>query len=122
MMTMKVRGGKQVLRNLEKYARKYPEATAEAVHEEALLLEAESIKEAPVDTGRMRASSFTKPPQDKNNPVATVGYGTKYAIYVHEREELNHTTGKAKFLIDPFRRLMRDYGNRLARRIKRRVR
>jgi hypothetical protein len=31
-------------------------------------------------------------------PVVELGFGTRYAVYVHERTELHHKVGQAKFL------------------------
>lgn len=35
--------------------------------------------------------------------VGVVGYTQSYALPVHERVDVNHPTGKAKFLTDPFK-------------------
>jgi len=68
-------------------------------------LRSESVKECPVDTGRLRASATITPVQKKEDKYfVEVGYGTDYAIYVHERTELHHTVGKAKYLEDPLKR------------------
>jgi hypothetical protein len=68
-------------------------------------LRSESVKECPVDTGRLRASATVTPVQKKEDKYfVEVGYGTDYAIYVHERTELHHTVGKAKYLEDPLKR------------------
>lgn len=44
----------------------------------------------------------------KQNVVGTVGFATKYAIHVHERMDLHHPKGQAKFLEQPFRQLVND--------------
>lgn len=39
------------------------------------------------------------------NAKVSVGFSTNYALIVHENLEANHPVGKAKYLIDPARRL-----------------
>jgi len=94
----------------------YKRALAAAIYQEGFALLAESVKECPVDKGRLRASGYVSPPVDAENPAATVGYGTDYAIYVHERTELRHPVGKAKFLSDPMNRRLSGYQQRIAAR------
>ena len=59
---------------------------------------AESKKRTPVDTGNLRASGHVKLPVTKAGRTSvTLGYGTDYAIHVHERPA-RHPSGRSKFL------------------------
>lgn len=42
------------------------------------------------------------------NVSVLVGFGTNYALYVHENLEANHPVGQAKFLEQPAREMQRD--------------
>lgn len=119
---MKIKGAAEVMRELEKLAKKYPKATAAALYEEGLAIESESAKLVPVDTGRLRATHYTAPPRDDGNKIKVeVGYGTDYALYVHERMKARHKVGQAKYLEVPFKASRRGYAGRVASRIKKHV-
>jgi hypothetical protein len=97
---------KQVLTSL-------PDKAKAAILQEAYALQAESQKQCPVEYGLLRASAKTAPTADG----AKVSYGTQYAVYVHERVELHHPVGKAKFLEDPLNAMRVGYLERLQKRI-----
>lgn len=81
---------------------RYRRAAGGAVFREASRVMGVSIREVPVDTGRLRATGFVAPPDTTIRGVSVqFGYGTDYAVAVHERTEVPHRTGKAKFLDDP---------------------
>ena len=42
--------------------------------------------------------------------VGVVGYTQSYSVYVHEDLEAEHEVGKARYLIDPARRLSKELG------------
>ena len=44
----------------------------------------------------------------KDTPSVVVGFTQNYAIYVHERTDLHHPVGQAKFLEQPARQLSND--------------
>lgn len=90
------------------------EKTQRAILQEAYALQAESQKECPVDTGRLRASAYTRPTEEG----ARVGYTSDYSVYVHERVDIPHKVGKAKFLEDPMIRMQEGYAERVAARVK----
>ena len=53
----------------------------------------------PVDTGNLRAGSYTQPVESSGNPGVEIGYTAGYAVFVHERTELHHEPPtQAKFL------------------------
>jgi hypothetical protein len=91
----------------------------EAISLEALEMLAESRPLVPVKYGRLRNSGYAKPARSIENPVAQVGYGTDYAVPVHERTEVHHEVGQALFLKVVVDRRERGYVDRLAERVRR---
>lgn len=92
-----------------------------ALYEEQLALDANMVKRIPVDFGRLRASHYAAPPVEVSpgRIVGENGVGTDYAIYVHERTELRHTTGEAKFLENALKARTPGFAERMAKRVKR---
>lgn len=80
-----------VIANLNAQALKIKTATAAGLVDAGLFIKAESMKNAPVDTGNLRASHFSEPNADGS--VVTIGATANYAGAVHE----THKT-KGKFL------------------------
>jgi hypothetical protein len=117
-----VEGIQEIERKLQDLVRKYPEAAATATYQEGLALLADSVKEVPVDTGRLRRTGYVDAPTDARDPKVVVGYGTDYALPVHERTEVHHPVGKAKFLIDPMLLRSSGYRDRMIQRIAKNVR
>lgn len=81
-------------------------ALGRALYEEANRIFNQSQALVPVDTGALRSSGMvTLPEQSPQGPSVTIGYGgaaAPYAIYVHERLDLNHPNGgQAKYLEEP---------------------
>lgn len=81
-------------------------ALGRALYEEANRIFNQSQALVPVETGALRSSGMvTLPEQSAQGPSVTIGYGgaaAPYAIYVHERLDLNHPNGgQAKFLEEP---------------------
>jgi hypothetical protein len=109
-------------------AEQYKAAVAAAVYQEAVQVANVSVKQVPVDTGRLRASFWLAPPESLDNPVVRAGYGTDYALYVHERTDVSHAkrqkgggmaeSGKAKFLEDPINDAKSGWADRVAERAK----
>lgn len=117
-----VRGFDSIRRALERFAREAPEALAAAVYQEGLAIEANATKRTPVDTGRLRATHYVTPPvRQGDRLVVEVGYGTEYAVYVHEVTDAAHGTGEAKFLEKAMNERASGYLERLARRAKKNV-
>jgi hypothetical protein len=104
----------QALKNV---TRRYPEAAAKGLYEEGLEVMAEAQRRTPVDTGRLRASGRTSLPKRSSNPEVVLSFGTDYGIYVHERTELRHVTGEAKFLENAVKAAAPGFLDRLAARI-----
>lgn len=106
-------------RQLLELARRYPEAAATATYQEGQALLGDSKQEVPVQYGTLRRSGYVDSPTDDGKVV--VGYGTNYALPVHERQA-HHEVGKWKFLIDPMLRRVAGYKERMAKRIAQNVR
>ena len=85
-----------------------------------LLLQRESQKIVPIATSTLKKSADTwKVPGLRNGTDVMVGYGTDYAIYVHEDLEARHAAGKqAKFLEQP----LRDFQTQIAEVIAKTIR
>lgn len=69
----------------------------------------ESKLETPVETGALRASGHVDGPHDEGSAVwielAYGGAAAGYALIVHERTDVHHPVGKAKYLEDPAMRM-----------------
>jgi hypothetical protein len=64
-----------------------------------LFVEGEAKALAPVDTGALKNSGYTR---KAPGPLAVeVGFSAAYAIFVHENLEARHHVGQAKFLQTP---------------------
>ena len=58
-----------------------------------------SVRRTPVDVGNLRGSAHVKLPETTGGKTSvTLGYGTDYAVYVHEILTNTHPTGQSKFL------------------------
>ena len=80
----------------------------------------------PVDLGPLRASGFVEQPEySAHEASVTLGYGgvaKDYALIQHENMEFHHPgQGGPKYLERPVREAQVGLGNRLARRIRRRI-
>lgn len=94
-------------------------ALGRALYEEANRIFNQSQALVPVDTGALRSSGHvTLPNQGPDGVEVTIGYGgaaAPYAVYVHERLDLNHPNGgQAKFLEEPVNAAANGIAGRLA--------
>lgn len=83
-MARAVIGLDEIIKGIEKRSLWVRGALVAALYQEGLDLDAKSVRLCPVDTGRLRSTHFVSPPVNKNRPRVEVGYGTNYALYVHE--------------------------------------
>ena len=117
---MSVKGIKDAQRNLRAYQKRVRGAVGKALHAEGQAIMREAKKEVPVDTGRLRQTGFVGRAVDgPKGPTVPIGFGTKYALPVHERLEVHHPVGKAKYLEDPVNRAKKGFPARIASRVKR---
>lgn len=94
----KLEGLTKVLNNLNDEIGKIKNKSGEGVMKAALLVERDSKKKTPVDTGNLKAGTYVQPVKTRKGNGAEIGYTANYAIHVHERKELIHPVGQYKFL------------------------
>jgi len=120
----KITGDKELAKRLAQINARLPRAIDDALHEEAMGLEAESAPLSPVSGiagDRLRDST-----QINQIPKGySVGYYTEYAIYVHEMvgAAIKWTTPGtgAKYLQRPFEKRLKGMTDRLRRVILKRL-
>lgn len=64
----------------------------------ALLVLGEAKELTPVVTGHLQGFTHTEPIESSAGPGIEIGFDAIYAVFVHERTELHHPVGQAKFL------------------------
>lgn len=112
-------GIEEMIQQLRRAARDYPAAGAQALYEEGFRIEADAVKNTPVKSGRLRSTAYVAPPVDDGKSIrVTIGYGTDYAVPVHERTEAHHPVGEAKFLEHAMDRASNNALERIGRRIQ----
>ncbi len=120
-----VRGLDQVKAGLTAYQAEVRQALTQEVAREGEEIMAESKRLVPVLTGALRASGHVLPVEDTPNGVKlTLAYGNsavQYAIYVHERVELRHPVGMARFLAVPAEIAAEGMAGRIAAGIRARL-
>ncbi len=101
-MSIKVTGLGSLKKNLTRLAKETgPSKYGKIVLRALIEIEKNSAKRTPVDTGNLKASGLGHAKILASAPSGAVGFTTNtadYAVYVHERTELKHYTGEAKFL------------------------
>ena len=98
-----VRGLDKVSRNLRQLGRKDgPNALGAGQYEANVEMMIDAKRNTPVLKGTLRGSGYvTKPVKKSRGQVSEAGFGGKadaYAVDVHERTEIAHSTGGAKYL------------------------
>lgn len=95
------------------------DALEAALVEEANETMADSKQQTPVDTGRLRATGTVFPVERSGGNVSIeMGYGTDYAVPVHEKMGVHHPTGNAKFLERPLLERAAQMPVRLAAKVR----
>lgn len=90
-----MKGLDKVMKNLNKEIRKVEGLSQEGVLAAGLYVEAEATRNAPLLTGNLRGSAYTRSvPQGIG---AEVGFEAEYAAAVHEIDK-NYTVGSWKYL------------------------
>lgn len=96
-MSVEVTGIQEALDELNEQIKDIKGKSIEGLIAAGLIIEADAKRKAPVLTGNLRASGFSR--KDPTDPeVVEVGFNAAYAIFVHEDLEAHHTNGEAKFL------------------------
>jgi len=95
----------QFLRGLNEGARRQIEAAQNAIDQFAEHLVGDAQELAPVDTGALKASATAADAKIEGNLIkGEAGFNTDYAAAVHERLEVHHPQGQAKYLEDAMRK------------------
>lgn len=115
-----VKGLKKVKDNLAKFNRQGKSAVAAALYQEGQSIGRNSRDRTPVDTGLLRETIYVQRPKI-NNPDVAIGYGAFYAVFVHERTELRHKIGEAKFLQKALNRASRGFVGRVGARTRKNI-
>lgn len=101
-MSLKLKGANTLTKNLRRLAmEKGPSKYGKIVLRALVEIENNSAKRTPIDTGNLKASGLGHAKLLASAPSGAIGYTTNtadYAIYVHERLDLKHPIGEAKFL------------------------
>ena len=97
--TLELQGVDKLIQKLQQLDDQGEAAIAAALYEEGFGVDADMVPRIPVDTGRLRSTHYVAPPtRDGDGIYVEVGVGTDYAVPVHERTEVSHKVGEAKFL------------------------
>lgn len=106
MIVSKIEGLAGLVKRMAEATARKQKAFQRGCLKAARMVQRESQKIVPVDTGALKNSAFTRQVGKGSLSETYVGYTAAYAIYVHERTDLQHKPGKtAKFLERPIRRL-----------------
>lgn len=89
-----VTGFKQIMANLEKERRRIDRVTKRALREKGEQIGSDSDALAPVSSGKLVNSRKITATEDS----VTIEYTAPYALEVHERTDVHHAVGEAKFL------------------------
>jgi hypothetical protein len=119
---MRLKGLKTMTKNMTSFEKnRLPRAYRVAILKALLLVEAESMRRTPVDTGNLRSSAggnsrITK--ANRQGASGEMGYTANYAVHVHERTDLHHTNGEAKFLQNAISAVLPKLPNEIGMSIK----
>ena len=97
-MAVVISGIDRVLANLNRSIVGVKSRSRQGLQAAALVVLGASKALTPVDTGNLRAGTYTKLIGGMDRPGAEIGYTASYAVFVHERTELHHPVGQSKFL------------------------
>lgn len=114
----------ELRRFFEQAPEQFKQAAARALYAEAELIMADSKENyCPVDVGNLRDTGHVKQPKiDGGQVIVEMGYGgpaVDYAEIVHERLDVHHPVGQAKYLETPLNQAKSGLLAKLAERIKR---
>lgn len=105
MTTVTITGDKQLRARLIKAGGAGKKAAGRALYAGANRIFRQSQSEVPVQYGILRGSGRVTMEGETSVSISYGGAASDYAIYVHERMDVHHPHGKAKFLEDPMTQL-----------------
>ncbi len=116
-------GDGAVRKRLQELEKLYPDALGAALYQEGLGIWNGAVKRAPVEFGVLRNSAYVGPPTKQSGEIAIeVGFGTKYAAFQHQGEQLHHPRGgEAGFLAKTINERASGFLERLAQRTEENV-
>lgn len=122
-MDSEVKGLPELRKKLERLGKLYPEAMGAALYQEGMSIWRNAVKKAPVEFGVLRNSAYVSPPfRDGGEIAVEIGFGTKYAVFQHERKRLKHPRGgEAGFLRSALNEAASGFLERLAQRTEQNV-
>lgn len=85
-------------RGLVQLGRQFSDVAARALNVVAEETMTEAKRRTPVDTGTLRRSGKVHKRATARSLTAEMSFGTEYGVFVHERTDVRHPTGEAKFL------------------------
>jgi hypothetical protein len=116
-ISITVEGLDKLTKNFKHSNKAMKDALSAAVYQESLDMIAEAKKRTPVKHDRLRGSAYAAPPTETaKGPEGEIGYGTNYAVYVHEVLDAFHNVGGPKFLESVMNERKRDYKKKMADR------
>jgi len=108
--------------NMQLVSKTISKSVAAALYTEAVIVEQTSRERTPVSTGALRASHETSLPVMGEGQIdiqiRVGGPAAPYAIPVHEKVEVYHKVGQAKFLESAILESAPTLAARIARRVK----
>ena len=121
-ITARLRGSRELRRELKRRGRQAPKALARALFQEAEQIMSVSKRLVPVDTGALRASGHVQLPVIRGKKVKVVlGYGgaaAPYAVFVHEKQARHNPPTQWKYLEKPLFQAVPGMAGRIAKRLR----
>lgn len=111
-------GAAEVSKNLQLLAATIPIAAAAALNAVAEETMTDAKNRTPVEFGTLKRSGKVEQHAKPNDLSAVLSFGTEYAVYVHERTNLRHRVGEAKFLERAVAFTSRWFEQRIANELK----
>lgn len=117
---MSLEGADDFNKAIEEAIKKLPQSVRAALYQEGLLVQKDSMRRTPVDTGVLRSTHNTELVEDGDiaTKVTVGGSAAPYAHKVHEDLEAFHTVGEAKFLANAANAAIPGLAERVAKRLK----
>lgn len=102
---MQIIGIKQLTKKLQDNGKSKGKGMRKGLYRAGLMLQRASQKLVPIDTSNLKNSASTRMEGQGLSSSVIIGYGTEYAIFVHENLEAQHKVGQAKYLEQPLREM-----------------
>jgi hypothetical protein len=116
-----MKGADDLKATLRRLMAEAPKEVGRALYQEAKIEAKESMRRTPVDTGALKGSHETLPPEydgpEVSVKIVVGGPAAPYAVVVHENLEAHHPNGQAKFLESTINESRPFMADRLAKRI-----